>query len=284
MSFIYFSNADELLNEIRIRGIAVFGTGFVSERFTEGLRRYGLDDKIKCYLVTSEFYKNYKGKPVINIETSDYDDKALIDDNLLVCIAVHESNKASILRSLEKKGFREYTWIYPFFHEVCLGKPLKVDEEIYVSRLIKKCLGDYRIAVRLLAIEACYGKNKEGLDIYVKAQSAHCRYDTAIRRFEQLKSLIQNWDLNGYDNKSRLIITDQDEMIDGHHRLTLAYYHGMDIIKVNVYPSLWAKGFLNDGARITEEVLAKVGLSDREMKIVSGKHNEIVRKLGTKAE
>lgn len=268
-------NVDEFLNNIKKNNVIVFGVGFVSERFTEGLRKRGLEDCIKCYIVSQKDTDQFMSKPVIGLDEFNIQNYQECDRNPVICLAVHESNKDSVEKNLRKCGIEKYIWGYPFLHDLFMGDPIEQIKEVKVDSLIKKCRNDYRIAVRTLVIDEYYGLNNLGYGIYVKAQSAHCEPETAKRRLESFLELIKDWDSNGYYRNSFIKVTDENEVLDGVHRLSLAYYHGQKEIYADIYESSSSEGFINQDVMITQDVIQRMGLSDEEKKLLQTKHSLI---------
>ena len=255
---IIIDSIEELLGQIRSNGAIIYGIGYVAERFVDGLKKIGLDTEIKFFVTSNVREKEYKGKSVISVDDLDIDDKAL------VCIATHEAVKNEIEERLRMLGIERYIWIYPYLHELWFGQPIAKNIEVDLDKIIGRW-NDYRLAIRALAIDQYYGKNDVGYDIYVKAQSLHCEERTAIKRLERFIELIDSWDKKGYDSNFRPKLSEDYEVLDGAHRITLAYYHGMKTIACDIYHAENAKSFRNDEVDITEDMIVKAGLNESQM-------------------
>lgn len=272
-------NADGLIKAIRMHKIVIYGTGYVAERFFGGIIRYSLQDQILCYIESVKTKDQFKGKPVYSLNKLDLSIlRSIIEGGVLVCVAVHEANRSSIIEELERIGIHNHIWIYPYLHDFCIGRPMEKDVDVSVRKLVDKCRDDYRICIRVLAIEQFYGTNNLGDSIYIKTQSAHCGQKTAERRLEAFMNLIRNWDYYGYDQKNCIKIAKDMSVLDGLHRLSLAFYHGIPTIRADVYSSLLPDGFIGDDAKISEDVVSLAGLSEREMCLLHSRQREIYRK------
>ncbi len=261
--------SEELLNIIRHSEIAVYGTGFVAERFSQSLDKIDLGEKIAYYIETNPSRDVYRGKRIVSLENCRQN-----QEKKMICVAVHEANKDGIIKELEQAGIVDYIWIYPFVHELYFGRPIATNVKVPVSIILDKVNGDYRIPVRLLAIEEYYGRNDVGYSVYKKAQSLHCDEQTAERRLDKYIELIKSWEKNGYDADSRIKITDKNDVFDGVHRLALACYHGMDFIYCDVYEADKSRSFINDEVKITQELIKTVGLSDKEYQFLKNTISE----------
>ncbi len=250
---------DELLKIIKKNRTKIYGIGYVAERFTDGLIKKGYADSIQSFIITERKIDNYKGYKVEGLNELD-----VSNQNTLICIATHESIKKEIELLLDEKGFSEYVWIYPYLHELWFGQPVAQDIDVDLDKIIGKW-NDYRLAIRALAIDQYYGKNDVGYDIYVKAQSLHCEERTANKRLERFIELIDSWDKKGYDSYFRPKLSEDYEVLDGVHRITLAYYHGMKAITCDIYHAENAKGFRNDEVDIPEEILQRAKFNDYQM-------------------
>ena len=247
------TNVDELINVIRNKNIYIWGTGFVGERFYRGLLERQLSNNVQGFVVSQTVEDEFYGKTMISIEklSQEFD-----KENDYICIAVHEAISEQIEKALKTYGIHEYTWIYPFFHEICFGKPVRRNVKKSVKELLIRYLDDYAIAIRYLAIEQFYEKNNYGYDVYKKGMQLHCDKETAVKRLEKFISLMQQWDINGYDENSHIKVTEEGHIFDGVHRLSLAYYYNRSHMICDVYHVKDYSTFINQNVRITEQQLA----------------------------
>lgn len=252
---------DKLLEMIKKQDTLIFGTGYVAERFFDGLDRHGLGDRIRCFVTTKGQEHDYQKRPVISINKLSSE-----NNESLICIATHEAILGEISASLEERGINNSIWVYPYLHELWFGKPVGTFE-IEVSKIVKKWK-DYRFAIRALAIDQYYGKNDCGYDIYVKTQSFHCEENTARKRLNSFTQLIESWDKNGFDSDSRPKVSEDYEVLDGAHRITLAHYHKMKTISCDVYKAENGRKFRNDEVDITDEILRNSALLPEEIDLI----------------
>ena len=104
---------DELLEMIEKQDTMIFGTGYVAERFIDGLEKRGLGDRISCFVTTKGQDQEYKRRPVISTDKlSSYNNESFI------CIAAHESILGEIKDLLKERGVNNSIWIYPYLHEL----------------------------------------------------------------------------------------------------------------------------------------------------------------------
>lgn len=89
----------------------------------------------------------------------------------------------------------------------------------------------YDAIIRLLAVEAYYGDNDFGFDLYNKMQAARGAPEGAEARF---RALIQSVEESSFDWKSVLDVTRDGYLWDGSHRLALALYHSVPVVTARV--------------------------------------------------
>ena len=94
----------------------------------------------------------------------------------------------------------------------------------------------YDMIVRLLAVECYFGKNDYGFDFYRRMQAARINKEWVEPAVERFKSLIQSYDKNGYDEKSRILLDKNLHLVDGSHRMAMAMYYNIPRINASVYP------------------------------------------------
>ena len=74
-------------------------------RFYESLRNKNLVGNLKGFITTEILQKEFKGHNIKCI--SDISEKK----DVLICIAVHESNESDIRKILDASGFKNVVWI-----------------------------------------------------------------------------------------------------------------------------------------------------------------------------
>ena len=126
----------------------------------------------------------------------------------------------------------------------------------------------YDMIVRLLAIENYYGLNEYGFDLYYKMQKARNGKSHADKAVDVFKSLIDSYENNGYDEKSEIELDANLNLIDGSHRMALAFYYKIPTISVKIRPYITDILYGMEWFRIN-------GFSDNECEILKGKYQEV---------
>lgn len=213
--------------------IAIYGTGFVANQFYNILCMRGLKDNIKYFVVSNEikekkYMYDIPVKSVLEVKE---------ENDLVICIAVHEILLKEIIHALKCHNQKNYIWIYPYLHEMMMGLPIEKNVPIQVTKVIRNCK-DYRIAIRNLVIENYYSMNDCGFNIYVKSMELICnKKETAQKKLYKFCELIEDWEKNGCRKNSRILITNKYELFDGAHRLAVANFHKEKEILGNIYQS-----------------------------------------------
>lgn len=258
----YISSA-KLLEQIAQQNIVIYGAGHIAGKFLKALKRYHYDKNVLCFVVShpEQSAKMIEGIPVRTL------DWLAGQRDLLVCIAVHESLRRGITVTLHNLGISRYIWIYPCLYELILGMPVETDVNVALDDIIPTCAGDYRLAIRYAAIEQYLGKNEIGFAMYKKAQALHSSPETAEERLAAFCRLIESWRTKGYDEKSRISINTDYEVIDGNHRVALAKYFDQKQIKCDIYEKRMGVTELHGvNAMLTDKVLLREGFGSQEMK------------------
>ncbi len=267
---ISVDTVNELLEIIREHGAIVYGTGYVAERFVESLKLKGFGDCIKYCAVShkdKDFFLGYKVLDVNELQEIKTDE--------VICLAVHESIRDEIIGVLKDHSLADnYIWIHPFQHRLRFGDPIETDAQVDLAEILKTTREDYRIAIRLAAIEQFYNKNDCGYDIYIKAQRLHCDENTARKRLEGFIDLIKSWDEKGFCSDSRPAVSRKFEILDGTHRIALAKYHNFSSLSCDIYEVSCAKDYRNENIDVTKRVIYKANLTDRQMQILNSIHEE----------
>lgn len=212
--------------------IVIYGTGHVARKFYRAMADHGMHGQVQYFVRTRDVEDGelFEGLHVRRF------DEACPEDDILVCLAVHESLRDEIEQTVRKKT-GNYIWIYPYLYELMLGEPEKKNVALRVRTLFGGFRDDLRLGIRLAAIEQQEGINDFGFDYYVRAQMLHCSRDTAQHRLRQFQNLITEWNRTGYHNDSLLTVNRNYGVIDGNHRLAMAVYTGLETIYGDVYPT-----------------------------------------------
>lgn len=124
-------------------------------------------------------------------------------------------------------------------------------KDIILSQYHNDDYENYRFVngvVELLAIENYFFKNEYGFDYYRRMQDGN--YFDWESRF---KKLIESFDKNGYERKHFVQLARDFAVMDGSHRIMLAWYNNLEFINGKVYQTerdrpfnidfFWEKGF-----------------------------------------
>ena len=249
--------AQELLEAIASRGAVVFGTGYVANTLFWALDARGLWGKVRACIVSStpEPGTTFHGTPVLRAQ-----DTALHGE--ILCLAVHETLAGEILAHVPPSLVDDTVWAYPLLPELVYGKPLR-REDIDVARLVRSQGDDHHwLAVRALVLE----NPQVGEGVYLKTQQLHCSPNTARVRLDAFRELARSFDERGFDKDRPLLVDENLHVIDGLHRLVLAWEHGVWRVPCNVVASSAAYDQLVGPAnRLPPDELVRADLTDEEL-------------------
>ena len=258
------ATADALLDALRDRGCTVFGHGYVATMFWMALEERGEQNRVRgCMASDPTPDARFQGMPVRRMADVKPAEAGL------VCVAVHASIRESVCMALAQAGFTEVVWVYPFLHELLFGPPL-----IRNARVSLRCIlnaqdpDEHWIAVRSLAAQALRdgGADAEALDAYVAAQELHCSRATAQKRLVALEGLVDSFAKQGFDEAHPVLLDTNLRIVDGLHRIALAWLVGADSVICNfVAPSTVFERLFTKRNRLTSETLAQLGLSDGQL-------------------
>lgn len=251
--------------------IYIYGTGYIANIFFDILKEKGFQSQVGGFVVSQIMgnQENMKELPVYSIN------RLSVGEDILICIAVHESLKREIESILMKKGVLNYMWIYPFLFELHYGNPVRDDKWIDIKKIIPGDRDEYGIAIRWVAIDDYYGKCSDGFQMYKKAMTVNGNMDTVTVRINNFRKLIQNWDNLGYEPEHKILINTNYEIIDGEHRTALALYHGKRQICCKIYQG---KNIHREEALMTKKALLKKGFIQQEFDRLD-KINSYIRNL-----
>ena len=239
-------NAKELLGLLEKKEFVIYGTGHVAQKFLKVIQKEHLDKNLKCFAVSFGEKEPIEGIAVKNIRE--------IEKDSLVCIAVHNSLLNEMTGTLQDVGIDHYVWIYPYLYELLLGEPIKTDVKIKVDDIIRTC-GDE----------------------YMKSQALHCSMKTAEERLRRFCKLISDWQRLGYDESKRILINENYEIIDGNHRVALAWYYGQEEIKCEIFGgNISACEVHGENAMLTKRILLQNGFSLQEIQELD-KINQMIK-------
>lgn len=266
------TDIDELEKALNENKVVIYGAGYVAKRFYESLIRRKIAKNVICFVTSKKGETNFCDLPVVTIDDLDEDRETLI------CVAVHESIKNEIIDLLEKRSYFNYIWIYPFQYQLMLGDPLRRAAKVLLADIVSQESEYYGLAIRYLAIEQYYNKNKVGYEIYVKAFALSCGMETAQARLNSFIKLIKNWQEKGYDESKASNLLENNEVIDGAHRIAIAVYENRQEIVCDIYTELEDVPEIHtDDAKMTKSSLEKAGFSREQLDYIEETRKSINR-------
>lgn len=260
--------SDELLEAIHSRGAIVWGAGYVAETLFEALESRGLWGSVRACATSQEpeAHATFHGVPVFSA-------KAVGHAGEVVCVAVHEAILPQIEAAMPARLKPFATWVHPALAGLVYGAPLR-REQIPVSTLVRGQGDDcHWLAVRALVIE----NPALGEGVYLKTQQLHCEPETARARLELFRKLAASFDERGFDDTSPLLVDEDGHVIDGLHRLVLAWEHGLWQVPCNVVAnSCLYQRLVGDDNRLVPSSLAQAGLTGEELDAVHAMQRRIL--------
>ncbi len=267
-------DTSELINIIANNDIAIYGAGYAAQNFYTALKIRKLDKQVKYFVVTNlrETGREIQGVSVRAVED------VICEKNIYFCIAVHETIKNEIEEYLLNISIKKYIWVHPYIMKIALGDPVEYHKSVEVRKIMQQhCDDNYAFAIRYLAIENYYKRNHVGYDIYLKALRLQCETETAKKRFNNFLSLIEDWDKNGYRQEQAILVDENNRLVDGTHRLSLACYHKMRYIYCDIFPgSNNYYKMIKDKHFLSIDTLEKSGFSSDELEVL-GKAQKRIR-------
>ncbi len=259
------------------KDLVIFGTGFVAEMFWNGLELHGLTNRVRfCVITCAVPGQKFHGLPVYSVH------EAVLPENSLLCISVHESVLNEI-REQNPEIVERGIWINTFLIDLLYGEPLRT-EKLSVPKIVRhQDHTAYWITVRYAAVREYlrHSANFElAKDLYIRALSQHCSRKTAVRREKQLEMLADSMSAVGFAPEYPPIRVDNDlRIIDGLHRTACALYLDIPVIPAAVYArSDVYDRLLIGNNRLPEKVLLRAGFTEAEMDYLRGVRMEIIEK------
>ena len=102
--------------------------------------------------------------------------------------------------------------------------------ELFFQHNSKTGFKRFDIIVRLLAIDNYFGKNDYGFDFYCRMQASRKSKRWVSPSVERFRSLIESYAKNGYNEKSKIILDENLQLVDGSHRIAMAIYYQIPTI------------------------------------------------------
>jgi hypothetical protein len=256
---------DEFLTKISTEKFVVYGAGGYGKKFVAAVEKRRLEDNFLGFAVTDN-----TGMPseIRNIKE--------IDRNTLIVIAVHGANNKAMRELLVREGFGNVVDAEPYLFDLLCGEPVKTNVEIDVKELAKASGCRNSVALRWLAIDYILGKNDCGKILMMKFYQYISEGQTGEARWKAFEERVRWYQAGGEPESYNIKITWNDgTIIDGFHRLALAYYFEIPKINADIYDFDWRKYIQifrwgQDGNERIEEAL-----SAEEYRIVQKKKKEI---------
>jgi glycosyltransferase involved in cell wall biosynthesis len=277
-----------LLKTIQTRGAVLFGTGFVADKIVHTLAEQGLEDCVCGFVVSKPDTTSFKGKPVWSLKqysekvTSRQNDK-FSPELPLLCIAVHESLRATAEQSLSGAGL-DFVWIYPNYLELAWDACTPFVVDIPVQTILRCQDSDQAwISVRYAALKECLSGKWDGpaSALYVKAASLFSKPETARQRLAYATQVARGMTGRGYDRNRPILIDSRYRVIDGLHRLA-----GTVLAGCRTVPCLVVKAderfqeYFPEENRLTEAAQAKAGLTLEEKGLLEKTRQELLQGTG----
>ena len=269
------STAEQLYEQIRARGLILFGAGYVAGLWLRILRRDGLEDRLRCILVSAPKERSWNGLPVMTPEelTASLSKNGSEEELPLLGIAVHEVLRKEILPRLEQSYPGPVVFLYPFLQASAFGGEIRW-EWIPVARILQAQPRENRwITLRYGVLQA----DASGLpeqkqlaeNIYLKMQSAFSSPETAARRLARFRDLAARSDAVDILQKEPILLQEDLQVIDGLHRLALAAFLGIPAIpcRIAAHSDLYDILFTGQN-RGTPAARTAAGLTEAERRLL----------------
>ncbi len=251
-------NVQDLIDSLKKHKILIYGAGYIAKRFYKAVCRIGAKDNVICFVTSNDQGIRDDEIPIIPLSQIEY------DQDMLICIAVHEAILTEIIKNIQTKGNVSYIWVFPYLYELLLGAPEKRNVKVPLSIIWNSMRNNYVMAFRYLALDQYYGVCDDGYDMYVQGMSMFSSKDTAEKRLQQFIDLIKNWDEKGYDEKHASLLLADYTPIDGTHRIAIASYKKQAYVVCDIFPdSQFASDVHNDRAMLTKSHAKQLGLDER---------------------
>ena len=278
-------DTNTLLKTIQARGVVLFGTGFVAEKIVHTLAENGLENCIRGFVVSKKITTNFKEKPVWSV--NQYSEmvtpqkvKKQAPELPLLCIAVHESLRATVEQFLSGAGL-DFEWIYPNYLELAWGACTPFVVDIPVQVILQRQEPDQAwIAVRYAALKECLSGKQDGpaSALYVKAASLFSTPETARQRLAYAAEITKSILKGGYDRNRPILIDTRYRIIDGLHRLAGSALAGCKSVPcLVVEASNRFNEYFPEENRLTEAALEKAGLTEEEKEVLKMARQELLQ-------
>ena len=265
---------EELIRQLKIKDLAIFGIGFVAEMFFQALDLHGLTSGIQFFAVSNAREgQQFHGKPVYSLEAAPF------SETTLLCLAVHESTAKDLQKQMENYPSKS-VWVYPNLYDLLYGNPIQTDKTQALSELLsQQNQEEYWLVVRYAAIRDylrradAYSHTRK---LYLRALSLHCGNETAVQRCGQMEELALSMEEEGFRRECPVLIDETGRIIDGLHRVACAVYLQIESVPAVVYRSSPVYDrLLTERNRLPECVLRDAGFTAEDMFFIRKAHDEL---------
>ena len=264
-----------LLEQLKTKEFAVFGTGFVAEMFWQALKLHGMEDRVSFSVIThTESGSCFHGKPVYSLRETQ------IPENMLLCVAVHESAKEGLQEPLDLYE-AQTVWVYPHLFELLYGKPIGLKRDYSLADLLVcQKPEEYWLAVRYAAVRDYLNEavNYPGTKtLYLRALSLHCGEKTALRRASRMEELAQSMAEEGFRKECPVRIDESGQIIDGLHRIACAAFLRIETLPALIYPqSQIFETILGEKNRLPIDLLHEAAFSAEDIQYLKKAQGELL--------
>ena len=169
---------EELLRQLKSKEIVIFGAGFVAEMFYRALELHGAEGSLCfCAVTRAGSGQRFHGRPVLSLSEAD------IREDMLVCLAVHESAEDSLretLRPYEAQTVR----IYPHLFELLYGAPVRYEAALPLAALLaRQDREEYWLVVRYAAVRDYLAGGRDyprSRELYLRSLELHCGENSVV--------------------------------------------------------------------------------------------------------
>ena len=277
---------EELIRAIEDRGCVLYGTGYVAGLFLRALAARGLENRVRCCLVTKKEpgADAFCGHPVYAFAQAEM---PAPEEAPILCICVHETVLSAIRAQAEARWPGPVVWAYPHIFPLFFGEGRYVEYMSPWRLALCQGAGDHWLAERYAALREHLEEpqaHRAG-DLYVKLQSAFTKADTAKKRLERFYELEKSYGAKGgFDPACPLLVDEKGRVIDGLHRLALALYHEEALIPCRVAAAnRWYTVLFDERVRVNTKAMERLNLTQEEKALLTGTWRALRRRARREA-
>ena len=216
---------NEVIAKISAQKFYIYGAGGYGKKVEKAIQKMGLQDNFLGYAVTEK--RDNDHSEVLEIAT--------VNPENLIIIATHYVNSKEMEAVLLGLNFHNYICIYPYLTELSLGLPYEKSVEFSTEKLVREYTHINFCAVLYLAIESILNNTELGKKLYIKMTMIKSNERTAFLRWQNLVQRVNLYRHGNIEEYPIQVSTDYKIVLDGAHRLMLAYYFGRPKILADLY-------------------------------------------------